>query len=106
MCNYHTGCKGTGSLNRVVDLITPLSRHNHNSKEYTSDVFNLKSKCKKTAMHSQTNLRQVFNDATSCDPSACQVTFPDCESAMYSARRRFTRRFHEMLLNFAKCTYS
>ena len=61
---FRTGCKGTGRLNRVTDLITPLSQHNHNTKKYISDVFDLKTKCKKTAMHSQTNLRHVFDDTT------------------------------------------
>ena len=61
---FRTGCKGTGRLNRVTDLITPLSQHNHNTKKYISDVFDLKTKCKKTAMHSQTNLRHVFDGTT------------------------------------------
>ena len=85
---FRTGCKGTGRLNRVTDLITPLSPHNHNTEEYRSDVFDLKTKCKKTAMHSQTNLRHVFDDTTRGDPSAREVTFSECESAMYRARRR------------------
>ena len=85
---FRTGCKGTGRLNRVTDLITPLSRHNHTTEEYRSDVFDLKTKCKKTAMHSQTNLRQDFENTTRYDPSVYEVTFPACESAMFRARRR------------------
>ena len=57
---FRSGCKGTGRLNRETDLITPLSQHDHNIEEYKSDVFDLKTKCKTTAMHSQTNLRLKF----------------------------------------------
>ena len=88
MYHFRSGCKSTGRLNRETDLITPLSQHDHNIGEYRSDVFNLKRKCKKTAIYSQTNLWHVFDDTTRCDPCACEVTFPGCESAMYRARKK------------------
>ena len=99
---FRTGCKGTGRLNRVTDLITPLSPHNHNTEEYRSDVFDLKTKCKEIAMHSQTNLRHVFYDTTRGEPSAREVTFPECESAMYRARRRLQPKIPSDAVEFCE----
>ena len=102
MCNFRIGYKGTGRLNRVTDLITPLSPHNHNTEEYRLDVFDLKTKCKKTAMHSQTNLRNVLDDTTRGDPSAREVTFPECESAIYRARRRLQPKIRSDAVEFCE----
>ena len=99
---FRTDCKGTGRLNRVTDLITPLPPDNHNTEEYRSDVFDLKTKCKKTAMHSQTNLRHVFDDTTRGDPSAREVSFPEWESAMYRARRRLQPKFPSDAVEFCE----
>ena len=82
---FRSGCKGTARLNRETNLITPLHEHDHDVEDYKSDVFNLKTKCKTIATKSQTNLRQVFDDATRNDPCACEVAFIECESAMYRA---------------------
>ena len=53
-----------------------------------TEVFKLKSKCKSSAKSSQTNLRKVFDDATRTDPYSCDISFPECESSMYRARRK------------------
>ena len=73
---------------RETKLITPLFQHNHSVEEYKSDVYELKTKCKTVAMRSQDNLRQVFDETTRIDPRACEVSFTECESAMYRARRK------------------
>ena len=36
---------------------------------------------------SQANLREIFNEMTMFDPSAHEVTFKECESMMFRARR-------------------
>ena len=58
-----SGCKGTNRLNRETDLITPLTQHHHNNEDYQSNIFDLKTKCKILAKHTQTNLRKVFDDS-------------------------------------------
>ena len=100
---FRPGCKGTGRLNRVTDFITPLLPHNHNTVEYRLDVFDLKTKCNKTAMHSETNLRHVFDDTTRGDPSARELTFPNANRQFIVPGEGYNRIFPQMLLNFAKC---
>ena len=39
------------------------------------------------ATTSQANLREIFNKVTRFDPSAHEVTFKECESMMFRARR-------------------
>ena len=53
-------------------------------------------------MYSQTNLRQVFDDTTRGDPSACEVTFPGCESAMYRARRKLQPKVPSDVVEFCE----
>ena len=84
---FRTGCKGTSKLNRLRSLITPMKQHNHSVEDYKIDVFRLKTKCKTIAKQSQTNLRKVFDDATRNDPYAADISFVECESSMYRARR-------------------
>ena len=81
------GCKGTGRSNRETDLITPLNQHNHPVEDYQTKVFELKTKCKNSAISTQINIRKVFDDTTRMDPSACNISFRECESSMYRARR-------------------
>ena len=64
-----------------------MNQHNHTVEDYKSDVFQLKAKCKTVAKHSQTNLRMVFDDITRNDPCAGDISFVECESSMYRARR-------------------
>ena len=84
---FRVSCKGTGKLNKQTNLITPLHNHNHQLEDYKTDIFRLKTKCKTLAKQSQNNLRKVFDDATRTDPSAREVSFRECESAMYRSRR-------------------
>ena len=84
---FRDGCKGTGKLNNETNLITPLHTHNHQFEGYKSHVYQLKTKWKTIAKHSQTNLRKVFDDVTRTDPCAREISFTECESAMYRARR-------------------
>ena len=39
------------------------------------------------AKYSQNNLREVFDDITRNDPNAADISFVECESLMYRARR-------------------
>ena len=52
-----------------------------------SEVFALKSACRIRAKNSRDNLRDLFSDFTRSDPSAHKVTFKECESLMFIARR-------------------
>ena len=100
--------KGTGRLNQETDVLI-LSQHDHNIEAYKSDVYDLKTKCRITARRTQTNIS--FDTTTRNDPSACEVTFVECESAMYRVRRKLqpkspleTVEFCEMLstISFGK----
>ena len=84
---FRTGCRATSRLNRETNLITPLKNHDHSVDLYKTQVYQLKTKCKSVAKNSQTNLRMVFDDVTRRDPGACHISFPECESSMYRARR-------------------
>ena len=85
---WKKGCKGTSKLNLETDLIYPNSIHNHDIESYQSEVFDLKNRCKKVARSSQGSLRKLFDDVTRTDPSACQISFNECESSMYRSRRK------------------
>ena len=85
---FRTGCKGSSRINRETNLITPLRDHNHTVNDYMSEIFKLKSNCKSTAKSSQSNLRKVFDDTTRTDPHTCDISFPECASSMYRARRK------------------
>ena len=84
---FRCGCKGTSKLNRSRNLVTPTNSHNHSVDDYKAGVYQLKTRCKTLAKHSQTNLREVFDDATRNDPHAADISFVECESVMYRARR-------------------
>ena len=81
-------CKATCKLNFDTNLINPMSNHSHSDTEYNGDAYELKSKCKTISKSSQGNLRQIFNDVTRNHPSACDISFTECESSMYRARRK------------------
>ena len=95
-------CKGTGRLNRETNLITPLTHHHHSNEDYQSNIFDLKAKCKTLAKHTQTNLRKVFDDATRTDPSAHDVSFAECEAAMYRARRTLQPKIPQSASEFSE----
>ena len=56
-------------------------------QEYHIDVNLIKSKCKRIAQTSQHNMREIFNDITRSDPSGTQVTFKECDSLRFRARK-------------------
>ena len=95
-------CKGTSRLNRETDLITPLAQHHHSTEDYQSDIFGLRTKCKTLAKHTQTNLRKVFDDATRTDPSAHDISFAECEAAMYRARRTLQPKIPQSASEFSE----
>ena len=53
-------------------------------------------------MHSQKNFRHVFDDTTRGYPSAREFTFPECESAMYRARRRLQPKIPSDAVEFCE----
>ena len=84
---FRNGCKGSAKLNTQINLVYPKSLHNHEVDAYNSEVFALKSRCRTSAKNSRDNLRDLFNDTTRADPSAHKVTYKECESLMFRARR-------------------
>ena len=84
---FRKDCKGSAKLEKATNLIYPKSEHNHGLQDYRAEVYAIKTKCKTTAQTSQHNLRQIFNDVTRSNPSASQVTFKECESSMFRARK-------------------
>ena len=80
-------CKGTSRINLETDVITRLNQHNHGIEDYNTDVYELKTECKNNTKNSKRNIRKVFDDRTRMDPHACEISFRECESAMYRARR-------------------
>ena len=103
MCLSKKGCKGTSNLDIERDLIYPNSIHNHPIQAYNSEIYELKNHCKKIARSSQNSLRKIFNDETRTHPFACEISFNECESAMYRAGESHNLWYHSMLLNFRKC---
>ena len=90
---FKSGCKGTSKLNRTINLITPMHLHNHEVSEYKTEVHQLKTKCKTVAKQVQTSsLRNVFDDITRNNPCARDISFAECESAMYRARINFSTK--------------
>ena len=98
---YRSGCKGTGKLNRTRNLITRMQLHNHEVLDYKSDVNQLKTMCKTVAKQVQSSsLRQVFDDATRNNPCARDITFAECESAMYRARKTIQTKVPQSVIEF------
>ena len=98
---FRGGCKGTSKLNRERDLITPLNSHNHDLGAYQTELFALKTKCKSVAKKSQMNLREVFDDVTRDDPRACEISFSECESMMFRARKTVEPRIPQTAFEFS-----
>ena len=86
---YYSGktVKEVRNWKKATNLIYPKSEHNHGLQDYRAEVYAIKTKCKTTAQTSQHNLRQIFNDVSRSNPSASQVTFKECESSMFRARK-------------------
>ena len=85
---FRSGCKGTGKINRTRNLITPMKEHNHAVDAYKTDIYKLKTKCKRVAKEATTGLREVFDKVTRNDLYAREISFAECESSMYRARRQ------------------
>ena len=102
----HNDCKGTSRLNRETDLITPLTQNYHSNEDYQSNIFDLKTKCKTLAKHTQMNLRKLFDDATRTDPSAHDISFAECEAAMYRARRTSQPKIPQSASEFSEMVSS
>ena len=84
---FRKDCKGSAKLEKGTNLIYPKSEHYHGLQDYSVELYAITTKCKTIAQTSQHNLRQIFNDVTRSDPSASQVTFKECESSMFRARK-------------------
>ena len=67
---------------------------------FKTELFALKTKCKTIERKSQTNLRKVFDDVTRDDPRAC-ISFSECESTMFRARKTVEPRIPQTALEFS-----
>ena len=68
---------------------------NHSDTEYDLDIYELKTKSKTICKYLQSN------DVTRNDPSACDISFPQWESSMYSARRTLQSRIPQTASEFS-----
>ena len=96
-----SNCNGTSRLPET-DLITPVTQHNHNKEDYQSNIFGHKTKCKILAKNTQTNLTKVFDNATRTDPSTHDISFAECEAAMYRARRTLQPKISQSASEFSE----
>ena len=98
---FRSGCKATSKLNRTINLITPMHLHNHEVSEYKTEVHQLKTKCKTVTKQVQTSsLRNVFDDITRNNPCARDISFAECESAMYRARKTSQPKIPQTAIEF------
>ena len=81
------GCKGTCRINLETDIFTPLNQHEY----YNNNVYELKTKCKNNAKNIQTNIRELFDDTTRMDPHPCEISFRECESAIYREEEQYNQ---------------
>ena len=79
--------KGVQNWILEIELIYPKSEHNHNVQEYDADRHEIKRKINKKAQTSRENLRTIFNVITRSDPAGILVSFRECESSMFRARK-------------------
>ena len=99
---FRNGCKAIAKLDMQTNLITALAKHNYTLVAYNSAANELKSKCKIIAQNSHDNLRKIFNDVTREHPSASEVSFPECESAMYRSRRMLQPKIPTSAVEFSE----
>ena len=72
-------CKGTTKLDQERNFIFPKGPHIKSScTRLPSNIFKLKTKCKKIAQSSGSNLMEIFDSTTRSDPSASEVSFTEC----------------------------
>ena len=90
-------------MNTEVNLVYPKSVHNHDlDTYYNTEVFALKSAYRIRANNSRDNLRDLFNDITRSNPSAHKVTFKECESLMFRARRTSQPKIPKSAVEFCE----
>ena len=80
-------CKATSKLNHDINMIIPMTQHNHDLDAYESNANEIKKRCKTIAKCTQSSLRNIFDDVTRSDPSASDVSFRGVESSMHRPRR-------------------
>ena len=47
------------------------------------------------------NLRKIFDDVTRDDPQACEISFSECESTMFRARKTLEPKIPQTALEFS-----
>ena len=99
---FKNGCKGSAKFNIEVNLVYPRSQHNHNVEEYNAKIHEIKTKIKRKAMTSRDNLREIFNEITRSDPAGSLVTFRECESSMFRARKSLQPKIPQSAIEFCK----
>ena len=88
-------------MNLTRHSITPIHLHNHEVNEYKIGVYLLKANCKTLAKQTQSpSLRNFFDDATRNEPNAHDISFPDCESAMYRSRKTSQTKIPSTAIEF------
>ena len=84
---FRNGCKSKAKLNQDINKIILTSQHNQGLDMYNDDIYSMKKKCNEAAKSSGENLRKIFNDQTRIVPAGRKISFVNCESTMYCARR-------------------
>ena len=80
-------CEGSAKLDTEIEHIYPKSVHNNIVQEYDANRHDIKRKINKKAQTSRENLRTIFNDITRSDPAGILVSFRECGSSMFRARK-------------------
>ena len=95
-------CNGTAKLNTESNLIEPLNSHNHPLSDYKSEIFTLKSECKRAARSLCDRLSKVFKHVVRNDPAAAFVSYKNLESAMYRSRREIEPPIPQTAVEFSQ----
>ena len=69
---------------------------------YKAETYRLKAKCKAIARAPHDPLRKIFDDATREDTAATSISFSECESTMYRAKRKSQPKIPERALGFSE----
>ena len=84
---FRKGCKSKAKFNQDINKISLSSQHNHGLDDNKDDIYSIKRACKVAAKSSGENLRKIFNNQTRVVPAGRKISFVNCESTMYRARR-------------------
>ena len=77
--------------------------HIHSIEEYKSDIYKIKKKWKKIAAQILRGiLLQIFDEETRMHPFACEISFNECESAVYKEEETNLKLF-SLLRNCNMC---